>query len=176
MSKHALDLFICGNDELERFRDHHLTHIISISNPSVSSNKPAWFRGEMLSLQFGDVISEADAKQCRTTAPKSEDIASALTFVRQAVALKPVSLLIYCNYGASRSPALAYVLLADHLGLGKESHALETILKIRPQAVPNKLLVKLGDDALQRKGALLAPLQDLYRKINRELFRPPLDG
>jgi predicted protein tyrosine phosphatase len=43
------------------------------------------------------------------------------------------------------------------------------VLDIRPVAVPNALVVQLGDAYLKRNGALTAPLRGLYAKINAEL-------
>ena len=74
-----------------------------------------------------------------------------------------------CDQGASRSPALAYVFLADQLGSGREASALELVIKIRPTAVPNRLVVQLGDVLLDRDGALLTPLRLLFQKMNEEL-------
>jgi len=79
--------------------------------------------------------------------------------------------LVSCAYGASRSPALAYVFIADQLGAGRETEAFRMILSLRPNAVPNGLVVRIGDALLKRGGALLQPLQELYEKINAELSR-----
>lgn len=54
--------------------------MISIANPGSSCLKPAGFVGEQLQLWFGDVISEADAQQCRTKAPTIQDIQKAVAF------------------------------------------------------------------------------------------------
>jgi predicted protein tyrosine phosphatase len=69
------------------------------------------------------------------------------------------------DYGASRSPALAYVCLADRLGAGNECEALNRILYLRPEAVPNSLVVKIGVFLLKRDGALMTPLRRLYDDI-----------
>jgi predicted protein tyrosine phosphatase len=77
-------------------------------------------------------------------------------------------ILIHCDYGASRSPALAYVALANELGEGSGEKALQIILNIRPDSVPNKMVVQLGDALLKRNGELLKPVYELYRQINEE--------
>jgi len=169
LNKHGLELFICGLDELEKFRSGNLTDIISICDPNSPPASLSWFKGERLTLFFGDVISEADAKQCRSIAPAASDIQEALTHCRQATASRSTRLLVHCNYGASRSPALAYAILADYLGLGNEKQALETILEKRPQSVPNMLVVSLSDRYLQRGGALITPLKELFKTINQSL-------
>lgn len=137
---------------------------------------PTWFKGAHLQLWFGDVISQADAKRCKTRAPDVEDLRRAVEFFREACADPHSKVLITCDQGASRSPALAYVLIADQSGPGCEASAFDVMLEIRPVAVPNSLVVRLGDTFLQRKGALLTPVRDFYTKINAELFPMPTKG
>lgn len=61
--------------------------------------------------------------------------------------------------------------IADQLGVGQESEALQIIMQMRPAAVPNRLVVELGDVFLRREGALLQPLKEFYRFLNRQLAR-----
>jgi predicted protein tyrosine phosphatase len=163
-------LFICGADERAGYESRQISHLVSIANSGAAPSKPAWFGGAHLQLWFGDVISEADAKRCNTIAPSVEDIQRAVEFVRGAWVARDSKILISCDQGASRSPAMAYVLIADQYGAGHEAEAFSRMLEIRPVAVPNGLVVRLGDTFLRRGGALLAPLKELYAKINAELF------
>jgi predicted protein tyrosine phosphatase len=169
LSSFSQRLFVCGADELERHQGPPITHLVTVANPGAVPSRPPWFRGEHLQLLFGDVISEADAVQCRTKAPSLEDIRRALGFFRDAWRTRHSVVLVSCSYGASRSPALAYIFLADQLGEGREAEAFATMLKIRPNAVPNDLVVRLGDRLLERQGALLQPLRELHKRINASL-------
>jgi predicted protein tyrosine phosphatase len=144
--------------------------LISVANPGAGLQKPTWFKGEHLQLWFGDVISEADAKRCKTSAPSIKDVEQALEFFRGAWVARNSKILVSCDQGASRSPALAYLFIADQLGPGREAEAFRVTLDVRSVAVPNGLVVRLGDTVLHRNGALLAPLKDFYAKINAELF------
>ncbi len=121
-------------------------------------------------LCFGDVVSEADARRLNTSAPSRADIQHAVEFFRAAWAGDNSRILVTCDYGASRSPALAYLFLADQLGAGQEDKAFQLMLALRPDAVPNGLVVRLGDLLLGRHGALLKPLKQLYAQMNAELF------
>lgn len=161
-------LFICGSDERRSL--HGITHQIVISNPGSSPSTFDHSQGYHLNLQFGDVASEADAKQYHTQASLIEDVDSALQFFRRAWAVPSSRVLISCDYGASRSPALAYLCLADLLGPGHEAEAFAEMLEIRPTAVPNAMIVRLGDTFLARQGAALKPLKEFYAKLNAELF------
>jgi len=163
-------LFICGSDERIEYLSHQITHLITIANPGVDSFRPSWFQGAHLELHFGDVASEVDANHYKTTTPCISDIQRSVYFFRDAWSTKDSRVLISCDYGASRSPALAYILLADHLGVDHEIEAFRIIMEIRPEAVPNSLIVRLGDVFLKRDGALFTHLKDLHDKINAELF------
>jgi predicted protein tyrosine phosphatase len=163
-------LFICGVDERIQYGSRRISHLIAVANPGATQSEPSSFAGGQLHLRFGDVTSEADAQRCKTTAPNITDIERAIAFFRQAWVTRDSKIVVSCDYGASRSPALAYLFIADQLGAGREAEALRLVLDIRPVAVPNGLVVRLGDAFLNRRGALLQPLKELYAKINAELF------
>lgn len=120
-------LIICGLDEVPDYHSHHITHMLSVANPGARIVRPAWFSGEYLELYFGDVNSESDAAQCRTIAPSGEDVRRAIDFIVQAWRISTSKVLVHCDYGASRSPAIAYVALAKELGPGFEGKALKII-------------------------------------------------
>ena len=105
-------LVICGEHEIERFKDSGINHIVSVSNPGGTASIPNWFHGDRLELQFGDVISEADAASLGTEPPTVDDVRKAIDFFSRAWSSGSKGILIHCNYGASRSPALAFVGLA----------------------------------------------------------------
>lgn len=163
-------LSILGDYELSDEQICRFSHLIMISNPDSKRRPPADFKGECLQLWFGDVFSEQDAVACRTRAVQEDDIRRAIVFYRVARQQDQSTLLVSCDYGASRSPAVAYTLLADQYGPGREREALQTTLAIRPGAVPNALVASIGDRLLKRQEALLAPLRSHYRRINTELF------
>ena len=168
-SDHKHQIWVCGVEERFAFQSRQLTHLITITNPGCACSTPAWFKGEQLQFQFGDVVSEQDALNYRTTAVSSHQIQQAIVYCRVARLLGDTRLLVTCDYGASRSPALAYVLQADHFGPGREAEALREIIAIRPEAVPNLLVVRLGDQLLARQGAMLGPLQSYYQQIEASL-------
>lgn len=162
-------LHICGADELNGYRYSGITHLVSIANPNSEAKVPSWFNGERMVLQFGDVVSLADAKQCGSIAPSTQDIMKVVAFSRKAWALKDSILMVHCDYGASRSPAVAYVIATDYAGVGSEKDALSFILDIRPCAVPNKRIVALGDAYLNRQGALIKAADELYQSLDAEI-------
>src|SRR5690349_13468367 len=120
-------LFICGFDERAQYQARRITHLVTVANPGAGESRPQWFHGRHLDLRFGDVLSETDAQRCRTAAPNIGDIQTAVSFVRTAWAEADAKILVSCDYGASRSPALAYLFAADQLGNGHEAEALNLI-------------------------------------------------
>ncbi len=165
MLSHAI--YVCGADQLDSFTS--ATHIIRIVNPTVGDLRPAWFNGDYLQLNFGDVISKADARAYNTRPARTKDILLSLDFSRRAWMANNATVLVSCDYGASRSPALAYVLWADKLGLGRELEAFTHILNIRAEAVPNNLVVSLGDFVLNRNKSLIEPLNEFNQSIMASL-------
>jgi predicted protein tyrosine phosphatase len=135
-------LFVFGTDELASRPGKQFAHWISITNPGASNPRLPGFAGKTLHLQFGDVFSEADARRCQKRPPCLTDIREGIGFFREAWVLKESKILISCDYGASRSPGLAYVCIAD----------------------------QLGDEVFDRRGALTQPLKEFYTKLNQEIL------
>jgi len=158
-------LIVCAVDEVANFVKDSITHIVSIRNPGAPSARPPWFKGPFLELHFGDVDSAEDAKACNSLPPNADHIRDAIHFSRDSFRSSDAKTLVFCDYGASRSPALAYVLLAAHFGPGKEQECFETILAIRPVAIPNTYIIRLGDALLVRHGALIGPNKNYQEKL-----------
>lgn len=156
---------ICGAIEVPNYQQQNITHLLSVANTKTSTLRPKWFTGEHLELYFGDIIYVSDATRCNMIAPSIEDVARAVDFMSRAWRVSESKILIYCDYGISRSSALAYVALTNELGVGSEEKAFKTVLKIQPSAVPNILVVQLGDEFLKRSGALLNPLYEHYKQV-----------
>lgn len=158
---------ICGVADLPLQAGLGVTHILSVDRPEQPTATPAWFTGTHLRVFFDDVESEAEAKEHGTVSPTLAEVGKALAFGRECLKVcrtQMVHLLIHCTQGASRSPALAYVIAAMALGPGQEKAALKHIIRVRPYASPNRFVVRLADQCLQRNGALEAALQDLWKQ------------
>lgn len=85
--------------------------------------------------------------------PGEEDIAAILKFFAEGMD-GPV--LVHCHSGVGRSAAAAFAGLARSLGAGREHDALQAVLSVRPQALPNRRIVQLADQQLGREGRMLA--------------------
>ena len=89
----------------------------------------------------------------KASSRRPSDVADTLDFGRKHLG---ASLLIHCNAGVARSTAAALAILCDRLGPGREQEALDEMLRLRPIAVPNLLMVQHTDNLLGRGGALVA--------------------
>ena len=76
-------------------------------------------------------------------------------------------LLVHCHFGISRSTAAMAMLIARDPSLtGDEVFA--RLLRIRPRAWPNSLMVRYADELLGRRGKLMPALGRLYfRQLRR---------
>jgi predicted protein tyrosine phosphatase len=104
-----------------------------------------------LVLRFEDVDHEDMGIQVATL----DEVGQALAFGR---AHAPGSLLVHCFKGVGRSAGVALAILADRMGAGFEREALDRLLTIRPEATPNRVVIRLADAALERGGGLIAAL------------------
>ena len=70
------------------------------------------------------------------------------------------SLLIHCHARISRSSAIALAVIARRLGSRKEEVAVNTLEHINPNCRPNKSIVEMTDELLERDGKLIKAVQD----------------
>ena len=78
----------------------------------------------------------------------------ALAFAHKIETETAGSLLIHCHAGISRSSAIALAIIATRLGEGKELQAIKMLEKINPNCSPNKSMVWMTDEILERKMVL----------------------
>jgi len=129
-----------------------IKHIISICDPTEESPPGYTQVSHRLRLEFDDITTPCDDPEDVLATPA--DILQVIDFT-QAMQACGGDVLIHCFAGVSRSTAVALIVYAVLLGVGKEEEALAYVLKARPQAEPNPWIVELADEALGRKGKLL---------------------
>jgi predicted protein tyrosine phosphatase len=94
---------------------------------------------------FDDIIEDKDSAYYR--APRAADLDAIFNYAAGLPAIPtPAPLLIHCQQGISRSTAVALVLAHSQLPPTEDraAKALEITLTLRPQAVPNRLVLQLG--------------------------------
>ena len=122
--------------------------VITIEN-SFEEN-PFRYRDEypkQLILRFDDISVPVD----EFIEPEEKHVLQALSFAEK---IGEGSILIHCHAGISRSSAIALAIIAKKLGRGKEVESINILEKINPHARPNKLLVWLTDEILERNKKL----------------------
>jgi predicted protein tyrosine phosphatase len=135
----------------------------------------------LLRLSFDDIGTE---RYGHFVGPSMAQITDSIEFGRRVIdgssffdgpsAGQPL-IAIHCEHGKSRSAAIALALLADHLGVGRERDAVNTLLRsdVENRMHPNPLVISLTDDCLFRYGRINTALVELcprYAKW-RELWR-----
>jgi predicted protein tyrosine phosphatase len=71
---------------------------------------------------------------------------------------------VACEAGRSRSVAAAFLLLVQRFGIDHASQALDYVYAVRPQASPNRLMVRYGDDLLGAHGRLVALVEEARKR------------
>ena len=145
-------IVVTGLTRANRIKSRGFAAVISISDPNgarlafYTKPRPAHFL-----MRFDDI----DAPQGAWRGPDAAQIADGLAFARA----NPGPLLIHCQAGVCRSPAMALAVLADRLGPGREDEAVAAMFEVAPDAVANLMVVAHADAALGRAGALRAALE-----------------
>src|SRR3954471_10068481 len=135
---------------------HGPSHLISLLSPEHMIDTPPGFpAARHLRLGVNDIV-DPDAG---TAPPARKHIDELLEFSRGGDASQP--LLIHCWAGISRSMASAFTILCDRLGPDREIEIARAMLQRAPHAQPNRLLVQHADDALGRKGKMIAALNSM---------------
>ena len=116
---------------------------------------------KQLILRFDDINKPMDDY----VIPQMSHIKRALEFADK---IEDGSLLIHCHAGISRSSAIALAVIAKRLGSGKEEEAVNTLEHINPNCRPNKSIVEMTDELLERN-------DKLYDKVFEVLGYSKLD-
>lgn len=166
-------LFICGKAEVHGFAGSRVTHLLSIEDPGTPKATPMWFRGVHEQVQFNDAENNRESAMVGGKLPCRQTVQTILSFgdrcLSRTKAAEPVTLLVHCFAGVSRSPAAAFVLASQALGEGREEEALRFVLSLRPQAIPNGLVVQIADELIGAQGRLVRALAPMKESLRQEL-------
>lgn len=141
------EIAVCHHAEIEGFLAHDpgRWHVVSIREPNHPEPSVKDAR-KTCSVVFEDVLTFSGT---HGQGPKAAHLEGILRFVQRS---EQEPLLIQCWAGRSRSTAVALVVIVKALweqGLdGPElvRAAVDTLLQIRPVAIPNRLVLRLGLD------------------------------
>lgn len=123
--------------------DKDYWHVISICGPL--DRKAVLPRAKSIYYACFDDVEDPASEHYR--APREPDIAGIFSFVDQLDSRESGSpLMIHCQQGISRSAAIALSLIYRSLPptSRRTTKAVDLLLKLRPQAKPNRLVLTLG--------------------------------
>ena len=132
-------------------------HMISLSSPGKSPNRPAQINGHYLPLEFNDISEPREG----LIAPSRANIESLFNFYSIWGARDP--LLIHCWMGISRSTAAAVLAAAFFNPHQDMTELAGNLRKASPMATPNALMISHGDDLLGLDGKLSGAIQSIGR-------------
>lgn len=134
---------------------HAPSHIVTLLSSGYMIDTPEGFPAERhLRLSMHDIADEGMPES-----PVSAHVEDLLTFGRNWDARAPM--LVHCWAGISRSTAAAYTLLCDRAGPGAEQDIAQILRERAPHAQPNRLIVRLADQALGRDGAMVRAIDSI---------------
>ncbi len=140
-----------------------VSHLVTLINgETLIDTPPGIGEGRHLRLAMNDIAEPRDG----LVVPSEDHVASLIRFAVDWDRNAP--LLIHCWAGISRSTAGAFIVLCA-LNPATYEHALARALRrASPTAFPNRRLVALADDVLQRKGRMCAAVEHIGRGLLAE--------
>lgn len=147
---------------------HRPSHLLTLLSPG---DEPPQVTGEhapasWLSLAVHDIAESRDG----LTAPDAALVDRLLAFSADWTPGRPF--LIHCWAGISRSTAAALAVACQHHPDLPEIKIAQALRRASPIATPNRLIVALADQALDRDGRLIAAADAIGRGQEAMLGRP----
>jgi predicted protein tyrosine phosphatase len=142
------------NSVTARLQSYDLLTLLSPDYPDVDWREFAC--GRHLRLAFHDIVEPVAG----LTAPDRDMMQAVLDFGRKCEDQR--ALLIHCWAGISRSSAAAFAIACDRNPGFERDIAIE-LRRRSPPATPNRLMVRLADDLLQRDGRMVEAIEGIGR-------------
>lgn len=157
---------VCGLADLQNHTDIQFGYIISILDPD--SPAPEVLKNfnssQICALRFHDIVEETPG----LVAPARNHIHKILETGRALSMASEKRLLIHCFAGLCRSTAAALLLIAQSDPSMPADLAFQRLLRVCPQAWPNPLMVRLGDEIMSLDGRLVHALERHQTKISEQ--------
>lgn len=140
----------------EMAQAHKPRRMLSLVGGDDAVQRPPSIRPQdHLTLRFNDIAEPLEGH----VLPSIEHVARALGFA--AGGDGPI--LVHCYAGVSRSTAMAYAIACAREPGRCERELALTLRRLSPTATPNRLIVRLADEALGREGRMVEAIADIGR-------------
>jgi predicted protein tyrosine phosphatase len=136
------------------------SHVVTLINQDTRIERPASIVADHhLLIAVSDIVEPLDGH----ILPAAEHVDRLLTFVRAWARESP--LVFHCLAGISRSTAAAYVSACALLPDREEDDIAQALRQASALATPNRRLVALADDILNRHGRMVDAIDRIGRGI-----------
>ena len=141
---------------LDTLRAYRPTHLVTLLSPEHMIETPEGFpSARHLRLGLNDIADPTAGN----TPPEVRHVTQLIAFGRDWNGSTPM--LIHCWAGVSRSMAAAFAVLCDRYGPGSEYDIAQEMRARASHAAPNRLLVRLADNALNREGRMVRAVESM---------------
>lgn len=133
-------------------------HLVTCINTQTMIDTPAIIPGDRhLRLAMNDI----SMAQPGMVSPNDEHVGSLIAFAHSWPRDAPM--VIHCWAGISRSSAAAFITLCALNSDVDEVAIAQTIRNASPTAYPNRLMIEIGDQLLQRSGRMIGAVNAIGR-------------
>lgn len=133
--------------------EHRVDLVVSLISPDAPDLSPP----ADLVFRFNDIYAPRPG-----LVPPSKPVVEAILALP---APRASIMLLHCHAGISRSTAAAYAMACQNTGPGQEEALAKFLRAASPEATPNRLMVALADELLDRGGAMVRAIAALGRGV-----------
>jgi len=152
-------LYVCSLTKVvDTVRESGARSLVTILTAGASLVRPCEISRER---HLRIAVSDIDAPQGGHILPGEEHINRLLAFLEEWDRSAP--LVIHCYAGVSRSPAAAFVAACALAPRRSEMEIARELRRVSPTATPNRRMVALADERLERNGRMSAAIAAIGR-------------
>lgn len=150
-------ILVCPLSQLaDTVSAHGLRRVLSLVAAGTAVERPLGVEPQdHLTLHFHDIVEPLEGHD----PPGADHVAEALAFA----ARDDGPILVHCYAGVSRSTAMAYAIACAREPHRDEAEIAETLRRLSATATPNRLIVRLADEALGRDGRMVRAVEAIGR-------------
>lgn len=137
-------------------RNHDISHVISITR------RQPWLEN-FKHIQWHKIYCEDVDDPSDEYAPTQEQVSNILDIMKSIPDNSTV--LIHCEAGMSRSPAITLAALVQDMGVENIQECIKKLKKIRPYCFPNKLITHYADIHLKTNGEITRAAEEIYNEL-----------